>query len=167
MANTRLCLGLIGLLATGSCPAETPPGPEMIEVRAFFTRGDEPYPVSRFIPATDAVVHASLALLLAGPTEREREDGVHSWFDQRTAGALRSFTLDADGDLRIDFHDFRQLIPGASSSAGSEMLLGEIHATLFQHDIVATVEIGIEGSCETFWHFLQRPCYRLHRDGPP
>ena len=54
-----------------------------------------------------------------------------SWFSSRTAGALRSESIDSVGHAVVDFEDLRPLIPNASSSAGSEMLLQELNAAVF------------------------------------
>jgi spore germination protein GerM len=107
--------------------------------------------------------------LLEGPSPREREDGLHSFFSDSTAGMLRS--LDRRGDtLVVDFGNLQRRIPGAGSSAGSRELLDALNATAFQFPRVAAVEFRMEGSCPRFWNWLQRACQvvtRPERRGEP
>jgi hypothetical protein len=55
----------------------------------------------------------------------------------------------------VDFHDLRTVIPNASTSAGSGMLLAQLDATVFQFDSVSSVVYRIEGDCEAFNEWLQ------------
>lgn len=68
---------------------------------------------------------------------------------------LNDATLDDRGHAIVDVRDLRRVIPNASSSAGSRLLLGELNAIVFQFPAVQTIEYRIEGSCETFWEWLQ------------
>ncbi len=65
----------------------------------------------------------------------------------------------------VDVGDLRPLIPNASTSAGSEMLLAQLGATVFQFPTVASVEYRIEGSCDAFFEWLQRGCEVIERPG--
>jgi spore germination protein GerM len=131
---------------------------EPVSVRVYFTRDEEPWPVSReVLPAPDLLT-ATLAELLRGPTPEERAAGLTSWFSSETAGMLNGVRLDAEGRAIVDLADVRDVIPGASSSAGSATLLGELNGTLAQFDAVQEVEYRLDGSCERFWNFLQRDC---------
>ena len=133
-----------------------PPAPR--EILVYFTRDEEPYPVSRDVGDRPDVLTAALEELLRGPTPEERAAGIHSWFSTATAGMLISATVDEAGHAVIDFRDFRSVIPNASSSAGSTMLLGEINGTVGQFPSIRSAEYRIQGSCEAFWNFLQRGC---------
>jgi spore germination protein GerM len=150
----------IDAAACGSSPFPRPrPGPGEMEVKAYFNcdahGGDVSlHAVYRIVPASPAVLRASLEALVAGPNETERAATLSSWFSAATAGMLRSVTL-SDGHAIVDFADLRAVIPNASTSAGSARLLAQLDATVFQFRSVASVEYRIEGSCETFTEWLQ------------
>jgi hypothetical protein len=150
--------------APAGCGSYQPPRPvagdgEML-VTAFFTcdpdASGEPSPVAvhRVAPRSAGVLRAALEALLAGPTADEAAAGITSWFSSGTAGMLRGVTI-TDGHAVVDLGDLRPVIPGASSSAGSALLLSELDATVFQFPTVDTAEYRIEGSCEAFTEWLQ------------
>jgi spore germination protein GerM len=111
--------------------------------------------VHRAVPSEKGVLHASLLALLAGPSDDERSGSLSSWFSPRTQGMLRSVTISSTGHAVVDFADLRPVIPGASSSAGSQLLLAELDATVFQFPTVRSVEYRIDGSCTDFNEWLQ------------
>lgn len=131
-------------------------------VRIYFSRGDSVVPVDRVVRAAGAGLEASLRHLLRGPTVAERRAGLTSWFSDSTAGALRSVTV-VDGAAIIDFEDLRPFIPGASTSAGSALLLRELNATVFETPSVRTVEYRMNGSCAKFYEWLQYGCRTASR----
>jgi hypothetical protein len=110
-----------------------------------------------------ADLRTALEQLLRGPTTAPRAGDRHSWFSATTAGALRAVTVDSAGHATVDFHDLRPLIPNASSSAGSALLLDELNTTVFQFPDVRSVEYRMEGSCEEFWEWLQFGCHKVLR----
>lgn len=124
-------------------------------VRVYFTRDEEPVPVDRTVPDTASLPRAAIEALLAGPTADERTAGLTSFFSSETAEMLNDVTVDAAGNAVVDFRDLRRIIPNASSSFGSRILLGELDATVFQFPNIARVEYRIDGSCEAFWEWLQ------------
>lgn len=152
-----------GPAATTAAPARD--GRALMPVQVFFTRDEEPVPVTREVPRTDAVLRAALEVLLYGPTEEERAQGIWSFFSKETAGMLRGVSVDEAGHAIVDFEDLRPLIPNASSSAGSRILLGELNSTIFQLPTVRTIEYRIEGSCEAFGEWLQYGCVTFERPG--
>jgi spore germination protein GerM len=179
----RFSLLLAGLLlATAACePREAPapgapslpePAPttrdeaavDSMTLYPHFTRDEEPHPVPRPVRIDPRVHPAENALreLLRGPREEERARGFTSFFSEETAGMLRDVRLEA-GRLHVDFFDFRDVIPNASSAAGSRALLGELNATAFQFAEVREIDYRIEGSCDAFWNFLQRGCEIVDR----
>jgi spore germination protein GerM len=103
-------------------------------------------------------LEAALRDLVRGPTQAERDAGAQSWFSEKTANAFKSVTMDAAGHAMVDFADLRPLIPNASSSAGSEMLLRELNAAVFAFPSVNSVEYRINGSCEDFGEWIQVGC---------
>jgi len=103
--------------------------------------------------------------LVRGPTPEEQASGIRSWFSGGTAGAVKSVAVDSVGSATVDFEDLRALIPNASSSAGSAMLLKELQGTVFQFPEIRSVEFRILGSCDLFWEWLQQGCQVVPRPG--
>lgn len=114
--------------------------------------------------AAPAALRKAMEALLRGEAEPM---AAGSWFSSRTAGALRSVSIDSVGHAVVDFEDLRPLIPNASSSAGSEMLLQELNAAVFGVAAVRSVDYTIEGRCDRFWEWLQRGCQTVHRPALP
>lgn len=133
--------------------------PGQMEVKAYFNcdaagEGVAPRPVYRRVSESSGVLRAALEVLLAGPTAEERDGSLSSWFSGATAGMLRSVTL-TDGHAVVDFEDLAAVIPNASTSAGSALLLSQLDATVFQFRTVESVEYRLDGSCEAFNEWLQ------------
>lgn len=147
---------------TGSSPspADVPSPDTTTEVRVWFTRGEEPAAVVREVPR--AGPRAALEALLRGPTAAERAAGLHSWFSDSTAGALRGVEL-RDGLLVVDFRGLDRLIPNASTSFGSTLLLSALDSTVLQFPEVRSVEYRLDGSCDAFGEWLQRGCPGVRR----
>ena len=103
---------------------------------------------------TTAALRVAMEELLAGPTPAERRAGLDSWFSEETADRLRSVTIEG-GHAVVDFHDLRDVIPNAGSSAGSRRLLAELDATVFQFRSISSVEYRLDGDCEAFTEWLQ------------
>lgn len=140
-------------------PATRPTAPSgQMVVTVYFTCGAETLvPAYRLAPASTGVLRAALEALLAGPTPAERSAGLGSWFSEETAGMLAGVNL-VDGNAVVDFRDLRPVIPNASTSAGSQLLLRQLDATVFQFPTVRSVEYRINGSCSTFFEWLQMAC---------
>ncbi|HEX7165545.1 MAG TPA: Gmad2 immunoglobulin-like domain-containing protein [Acidimicrobiales bacterium] len=146
-----------------ACGSYRPPRPRLgagqMEVKAYFTcdaseSGNPLRAVYRAQPERADVLRAALEVLLAGPTAEERAAKLDSWFSDATRDMLRSVAI-TDGNVIVDFDDFRPVIPNASASAGSDLLLSQLDATVFQFRSVASVEYRIEGSCADFPEWLQ------------
>lgn len=112
-----------------------------------------------------SAVRDSLDALVRGPTADERAAGAESWFSEETAGIVRSVEVDASGHAIVDFEDLREVIPNASSSAGSTMLLEELNEAMFSFPQIRSIEYRMEGSCDLFWEWLQYGCQRVERPG--
>jgi hypothetical protein len=111
--------------------------------------------VTRIVPRSARVLKATLRELLAGPTPAERSRSLSSWFSGATEDMLRSAST-TDGRAVVDLDgDLRQVISGASSSAGSARLLAELDANVFQFPSVRTVEYRLDRSCEAFTEWVQ------------
>ena len=148
------------LVPTSACPnyamaRPTPPAGEMV-VTVFYSCGVDaaPVPTYRLYPRTTALLLTTLDQLLAGPSTTERAAGLSSWFSASTASYVRRVTLDA-GRATVDFGDLRSVIPNASTSAGSHLLLSQLDATVFQFPTVTSVIYRIDGSCQVFGEWLQ------------
>jgi hypothetical protein len=147
--------------------AETPtetwtPIHQTIEVKVYFTvAGSETMElraVSRTVQATRTVagvVFSTLKELLKGPTDAEKAEGLISWFSPATAGCITGTAADPNGTLWVYFTGLNTIIPNASTSAGSQMLLSELNATVFQFDQIRTVWYLLDGSSAAFWEWLQ------------
>jgi spore germination protein GerM len=148
--------------AVGTAGTQHATPPSQTTVSVYFTRGEERVAVQRHVSAA-APLAGALRALLAGPTAEERATGIHSWFSDETASMLRSVTIADGGATIIDFADFSSIIPNASTSAGSAMLLGELNHTVFEFPEIATVEYRFEGSCAAFFNWLQADCQPIAR----
>lgn len=119
-------------------------------------RGDpceDVFPLDREVPA-DAPLRGALEALLAGPTDEEAEVGYGGWFSAETEGMLHSVRLE-DGTAHVDFADFSEVIPNASTSCGSALLLGQLDATVTQFDTVTEARYAFDGDQEAFYEWLQ------------
>ena len=116
--------------------------------------GSEIAPVYRIVPSTRAVLRASLEHLLAGPTAAERAAGYMSWFSPATADLLDRVEI-VDGVAVVGFGDLPSVIPNASTSAGSQMLLAQLDATTFQFPTVTSARYLIGGECAAWSGWLQ------------
>lgn len=152
------------------CSPEDPlPSAEPDTVLVFFTCG--PIPTASVVPVyrpangdtvTDRLT-AALDGLLAGPTGEEGTVGLRSWFSSETADSLNGVQVDDAGRAIVDFADFSDLIPNASTAAGRRQLLAELRSTIFQFDEVEAVELWFDGTCSAFWAWLQTTCTPLIR----
>ena len=93
--------------------------------------------------------------LLRGPSVDERRQGYGGWFSRRTAGFFRSATI-VRGVAAIDFRDFSRIIPNASSSCGSALLLAQLDRTALQFPTVRRAVYSFDGSARAFYEWLQR-----------
>lgn len=164
-----LALVLVPMLA--SCrDAPKPHTPPANEIPAAGAQGDTrvnatidsspdtPGPAAPDLAAREDSLRSALRSLLAGPSAEQREAGAASWFSDTTANALREVEVDG-GPVVVDLDgDLPRLIPGASSSAGSEMLLAHLDSVVFGLPWVEAVEYRMAGSCAAFWEWLQREC---------
>ena len=146
-------------------PPDVPTPPPILKV--FFSTGDgsdcsKVTGFERHAEGVKAPIRYVLDQLVAGPDSSEIAAGASSHFSAATADAIRSIKLD-DGLLVVDFIDIRNLIPNASTSCGSVQLLSELSGTVFRFPEVERVRYQINGSCETFFEWLQSSCTELRR----
>ena len=131
-------------------------GPGQMVSTVFYTCGADldPVPTYRLVPQTSAALRSALDQLVAGPTAIEANAGLTSWFSPATAFMIDSVSIRA-GHAVVDFRDLREVIPNASTSAGSRLLLSQLDATVFQFASVHSVEYRLEGDCAAFNEWLQ------------
>jgi hypothetical protein len=151
-----LLLGLGGLASATTAPARATTN---VTVRIFVPRGalgarcDRVFARPRTV-RSPAVLAAAIRELLKGPTAAERTAGYGGWFSTRTAGKLRGVRINA-GVAFIDFADFRRIIPNASSSCGSSLLLAQLNRTATQFPTVRRAIYSFNGSRRAFYEWLQ------------
>jgi hypothetical protein len=139
--------------------------PDEVVVFVYFYCNNQLTSVPRVVPQgdRDALAYAAMQALLAGPTAAERAAGYTSWFSAQTAGSLRSLTASPDGQVAVDMKDFSAVIPNASSSTGSQLLVSQISATIFQFPDYQSILLSFEGDCSRFWNWLQSDCSQITR----
>ncbi|MGZ8694131.1 MAG: GerMN domain-containing protein [Gaiellaceae bacterium] len=152
-----VCL-LVVVGASTATPASPAPGRAVVKV--FAPRGGPGLSCARVFPlrrtvSTPAVLTGALRALLAGPGAAERRAGYGGWFSAATAGRLRSVRI-TRGVAYIDFRDFSRVIPNASSSCGSSMLLAQLNRTATQFPTVRRAVYSFDGSRRAFYEWLQR-----------
>lgn len=97
----------------------------------------------------------AMRALLAGPTTAERRRGYRGWFSAKTAGYLRSVRL-RSAVAYVDFRNVSRVIPNASSSCGSALLLAQLNRTALQFRAVRRAVYSFNGSTKAFYEWLQR-----------
>ena len=159
MKNLQLAVAVaasILVLAPGSGPGSSS---GTTGVRIYFPRGDPGIQCSRVFPVlrrvgTPAVLKGAMNALLRGPTRVERRRGFGGWFSSGTAGMLRSVRL-TGSVAYVDFKDMRRVIPNASSSCGSGLLLAQLDRTATQFPTVRRAIYSFNGSRIAFYEWLQ------------
>ena len=155
-AGLVLAVALPGATDSSAAPAPA----STVAVKVFAPRRDpgpacaRVYPLRRAV-ATPAVLAGAMRALLAGPTVHERRAGYGGWFSAKTAGALLSVTI-RHRVAYVDFADFSRLIPNASSSCGSALLLAQLGRTATQFPTVERAVYSFNGSRRAFYEWLQR-----------
>ncbi len=129
------------------------------QVKVFFPRGDPGPNCRRVLPVTrtvsgPAVLRRAMDALLRGPTAAERRAGYDGWFSAATAGRVRSVRI-AGSVARIDFRDFSRIIPNASTSCGSALLMAQLNRTARQFPTVGRAVYSFDGSVPDFYLWLQ------------
>jgi hypothetical protein len=128
-------------------------------VQIFFTNpdlgpDDEVFPVERTV-AHPAVLRGALDELLAGPTPAEEAEGYFSFFSAATADQLDDVGIE-DGVAEVAFSsELPDIIPNASTSAGSAALLNALDATTTQFGSVDEAVYSLEGDVDAFYEWLQ------------
>jgi hypothetical protein len=157
-ALALLSVLLAAFASAGAAP--TSPAATSVPVRIYAPRGDLGQRCDRVLPLrrsvlAPAVLTNALRALLRGPTRAERRHGYGGWFSTGTAGMLRSVAI-VRGTARVDFRDFSRVVPNASSSCGSALLLAQLDRTATQFPTVRRAVYSFDGSVRAFYEWLQR-----------
>ncbi|MGH8901943.1 MAG: GerMN domain-containing protein [Egibacteraceae bacterium] len=136
------------------------PSARLVTVQVYLARDDmidckTTFAVPRRVTAP-AALRGALTQLLAGPTEEERAQGYGGLFSSATEGYLRDVRLDPNGVAYVDFRDLSQVIPNASSSCASSVLLSQLNATVTQFRNIKAVRYSINSDEAAFYEWLQR-----------
>ncbi len=103
---------------------------------------------------TDGTLREALAQLLAGPSTEEQAAELHSWFSSQTAGMLNTVTI-SSGLAEVDFTNFSDVMPNASTSCGSTALLAQLDRTVLQFGEIDRVVYSFDGDRVAFYEWLQ------------
>ncbi|TFB24074.1 hypothetical protein E3U55_04480 [Filobacillus milosensis] len=111
--------------------------------------------------------------VLKGPTHEEIEKGFSSTFKDDTSDMLKEIKWQENGHLIVNFTDFSKIVPNASTSTGSSYMMASLNSTISQFKEVQTIEYQFDGSCESFYEWIQvGPCmdyiadnYRTENEG--
>lgn len=152
---TASLLAAIGAAA----PATAEPSAGRALVQVFVPRGTSAdcgrvFALPRRV-VRPAVLTGAMRALVAGPTSAERARGYGGWFSSRTAGSVRSVRI-ARGVAHVDFRNFSRVIPNASTSCGSTLLLAQLDRTARQFPTVRRTIYSFDGSRRAFYEWLQR-----------
>ena len=162
MSRRAWLAGLVIVLAASQAATISAAAPAhaaaTARVKVFFPRGDlvdcsRVHSRYRRVRAP-GVLRGALTELLRGPTAAERLQGYDGWFSRRTAGRLNSVRL-SGGVAHVDFRDFRKIIPNASTSCGSALLLAQLDRTALQFPTVRRAVYSFDGSVRRFYEWLQ------------
>lgn len=150
---------VVGAVTAGGATGADHSATATVRVKVFFPRGDPGLSCKRVFPVVRVVAKPALreamAALLRGPTKAERANGYGGWFSSKTAGKLKSARIQA-GVALVDFRDLRKIIPNASSSCGSALLLAQLDRTAKQFAAVKRTIYSFNGSRSAFYEWLQR-----------
>lgn len=89
--------------------------------------------------------------------------GLGSVFGPSTAGLLNEVLPTPDGVAIVDLGDLRGHVANASTAFVSQAMLSELNAVAFAYPAVLSIEYRIDGSCSTFWEWLEGQCQRIGR----
>lgn len=126
--------------------------------------------VNRPAPRQDNSVvgklRAAMNQLVKGPTPQERGQGLSSVFSPETAGLVERVGVVESGAATVSFRDFREELPGLSTTEAGTVLMLQLNHTVFQFNDVDRVEYQIDGQCAPFGEFLQSGgCVVVARSG--
>ena len=157
LATLALIAGALGMAAAAGTAA-----PRTISIyvpRSIGSDCTRVFPLQRTV-AAPRVLEGAMRALLAGPTRAERRRGFGGWFSAKTAGRLRSVRI-VHGTAYVDFRSFARVIPNASTSCGSALLLAQLDRTARQFRAVRQAVYSFDGSHAAFYAWLQRDVPRV------
>lgn len=111
--------------------------------------------VSGFGATRSRTLEAGYRTALAG--------GNGSVFGPSTAGLVNEVLLTPEGVAIVDLGDLRGQVANASASFVSRAMLSELNSVAFASPAVIRIEYRIDGSCATFWEWLEGECQQVER----
>lgn len=123
---------------------------------------DQVFPVEREISSEKDPLRAALEALFQGPTPSEAEEGYTSFFSEETEDILIDVKVEGN-TAYLNLQDIRGIIPGVSSSCGSQEFFAEVEQTIkAQNSSVEKVLYAIEGDPEPFYEWVQLGCQEFN-----
>ncbi|MFO8035606.1 MAG: GerMN domain-containing protein [Anaerolineales bacterium] len=123
---------------------------------------DQVFPVEREISSEKDPLRAALEELFQGPSPAEAEEGYTSFFSEETEDILIDVKVEGN-TAYLNLQDIRGLIPGVSSSCGSQEFFAEVEQTIkAQKPSVEKVLYAIEGDPEPFYEWVQLGCQEFN-----
>lgn len=111
--------------------------------------------VYRKVPKTKAVARVALNELFKGPTKKEKEAGLFSWFTKDSKHILKNITI-KNGYAYVNFDKWvLEHMGNATTSCGGANFISEIETTLKQFPTVKKVFYAIEKNPLEFYDWMQ------------
>jgi len=140
---------------------------ETMTVKVYFTdSNDNPNmedcgkvaAVNRIVPKVKGVARAALNELFKGPTKKENEAGLYSWFTKDSKHILKSINI-KNGNAYVNFDKWvLENLGNATTSCGSASFFSEIETTLKQFPTVKKVFFAVEKNPAAFYEWMQSDC---------
>lgn len=131
------------------------PTAETETIQLFFSKDEVPTPVEREVPKGADLLETAIYELVKGPTADEAAAGYWSWFSEETADVIQAITREGHVVIINFKEELPRLIPNASTSAGSSILISDLRETVFQFPEIEELELQLDGSCLAFGNWLQ------------
>jgi hypothetical protein len=96
-----------------------------------------------------------MTLMLLGATADEQARGFESAFAPIDPPIQVRVSLSGNV-ASIDFDDLHPAMQSTTASAG--VLLWQLRDTIFQFEGITEAQLTMEGSCDTFWNWLEMSC---------
>jgi hypothetical protein len=156
----KVCVMALLLFAAGGAATSAATHAHVATIKIYAPRGNPGSNCARVFPLNrtvrrPSVLAGAMRALLAGPTTAERRRGYGGWFSAKTAGNLRGVRI-RSGVAFIDFRNFSRVIPNASTSCGSALLLAQLNRTALQLRSVRRAVYSFNGNARAFYAWLQR-----------
>lgn len=111
-------------------------------------------------------LEAAMSSLLAGISEREKHQGLYTWFSERTTHLLNGVSV-KEGIATINLSSqIMYEMNGANTSFGGYILNNQLKNTILQFDEIDGYIMQYDGSCQNYAEWSQvGVCTIIYRDG--